>query len=238
MTFLLTDLVEVKTVMEIDIGDKSEDIALNFYIEQISSWIQEWLNRDLELKTRTEFYSGTGTQRLCLKSRPVFPDSLSVYVDGSAYYGSAPNAFDPTASLLTYGQDYFIEIDTVNFDPLTNSPLPSTSRSGVLVRIKDVWPRPTARVAGLLSPFLTRDYGSIKVTYEAGYTADTLPAVIRSAANLGVARMRYIFPLGMEIGSESYEERSISLVTERKNYIMALIYPMIWSHRNWNWGLG
>ena len=223
---LYTDIFEVKTILSIALGDNSEDIALNFYIEQASSWIDEYLNRpDISLKSRTEYYNGTGTQRLCLKSRPVYTDPpIQVFLDEAAYYGSSSGSFG-AGTELTYGSDFALILDEPN----------GTSRSGILVRLHDFWPKPAIRQVGYLSPFIAIGYGTIKVIYTGGYTVDTLPAMLRGAANLLVARMRYIFPLGMELSSESYEDRSIAMGTERRDYLMAMVKPMLFSFRNWKW---
>ena len=67
---LYSDLREIKSVMGIDPGDTSVDKSLNFYIEQASAWIEELLNRPgMSYKSRTEYYKGTGTQKILLKSR-------------------------------------------------------------------------------------------------------------------------------------------------------------------------
>lgn len=221
--FNLTDINEVKKVLEIDPDDTSEDVILGFYIEQASSLISEYLDRDLEQKSRTEYYPGTGTQRLLLRSRPVLVNpTIQVSIDGYGYYGSTSGAFTSPNSVLTFGQDFCVEtLDGVE------------SRTGILVRINNLWPRPSARQTGYLSPFIVPSYGNVKVVYTGGYTIDSLPAQIRSACNLLVSRIRYMMPLGMEIGSESYEERSISLVSERRDYLMGVVKQLLFSRRNW-----
>ena len=110
-----------------------------------------------------------------------------------------------------------------------------SSRSGILVRMQGYWFKPSVRQKGLLTPFIGNAYGNIKVVYTAGYTIDNLPSQLRAATNFLIARMRAILPLGMEVASESYEERSISLIAERRDYLLAIIKPMIYSYRNWSW---
>jgi hypothetical protein len=223
---LLTDLSELKRVLELDPDDPSEVAKLNFFIEQASDWILEYLNRkDIEKKSRTEYYDGTGTLELNLKARPVFTTTaIRAFVDEAGYYGQTSGGFASTSE-LTYGDDFFLKIDQSD----------GTSRCGILVRRGRHWPQPNVRTRGLLAPFIGEGYGCVKVIYTGGYTVDTLPAAIRGACNLLVARMRYIYPLGMQIGSESYEERHISLVDKNKNYFMSLVAPMLFSYRNWKW---
>ena len=224
---LLTDLRELKKYLDIEPGDTSEDSKLSFFVEHASQWIEELLDRPgLSFKSRTEFYQGTGTQRLPVRSRPVYTSpTVQVFVDDVGYFGSASGSFASTTA-LTYGTDFAVQVDQED----------GTSRSGILLRLNDTWPKPQVRQFGYLSPFVWSAQGNVKVIYTAGYTVDTLPSVFRLAVNLLVARMRYLFPLGMEIGSESYEERSISLIADRKDYLIAQIRPMLWNYRNWTFG--
>ena len=224
---LMTDLRELKKVLEIDNADTSEDSKLLFFIEHISNWMEEWCGRDFTYKSRTEFYKGSGTQKLLLRARPVYPapsgsySQLTVYEDEAGYFGTAPDAFSSDA--LTYGEDYTLDIDQDN----------GSSRSAILYRINGYWTRPWYRQRGLLSPFLGTDLGSYKVTYTAGYTVDTLPAVFREATNLGVARLRYVWPLGLPLSSESYEERSISVLGDVRGYMFSMVKDWIFTMKNW-----
>jgi len=223
---LLTDLTELKAILEIDPNNTTEDVKLNFLITWASAWIEEILNRPgFSYSVRTEYYNGTGTQRITLRGRPVFQSPTpQVWVDDHGYYGARSGAFDGDNEELTYGNDFTIAWDQPD----------GTSRSAILVRIGNYWDKPTVRSAGLLSPYIGPAFGNVKVTYAAGYTVDTLPVVFRMATNLLVARMRYLLPIGMEIGSESYEERSISVISDSKQYLTGLIRPMILPYRNWS----
>jgi len=226
---ILTDIHELKSILEIDPGNKVEDKKLLFLIEMASDWIEEYTNRKFFWKSRTEYYDGTGTQELRLRARPVYTTpTIAVRVDEGGYFGSVTNSFG-TNTALTYGDDFALRLDQEDG---------TSSRSGILVRIDDIWPRPRIRQRGLLSPSIGRGYGTIKVTYTAGYSVDTLPATIRLACNLLVARLRVILPLGAESTSEGYEDRSISIVTSEKTKLMALVRPLLVAHRNWNFGHG
>jgi hypothetical protein len=225
----LIDLQELKILLEIDPNNDSEDVKLTFFIEYATSIIEEILNRPgLGKQSRTEFHSGTGTNRLLLKHRPVFTTpAIEVYTDDGGYYATASGSFNVSTSLLTYGSDYTLQIDQPD----------GTSRCGILVRIGDFWKKRNYRQTGLLSPFLGDGFGNIKVVYTGGYTMDTLPPAIRQAMVLMIARMRYILPLGLELTSESYEERSISMggswAGANRNYFLTLVKPMLLSFRNW-----
>lgn len=223
---LLTNLRELKKTLELDDTDTVEDLRLTFLVEQASAWIEELIGRKLEQKSRTEFYGGDGTPQLTLRSRPLYATPTpQVWVDENAYFGTASGAFDSTTA-LTYGTGFCVDIDQDDG---------FSSRSGILIRIGGVWPRAVVRRHGLLSPSRGPSFGSIKVTYTAGFTEDTLPPQLRAACNFLVARMRYVLPLGVELNSENYQERSISVVTQEKSKLLALVWPLILPFRNWKW---
>jgi hypothetical protein len=232
---LWCDIREIKTLMEIDPADTGADKIILLLAEWASNWIEEILHRDFSYKQRVQVYRGTGTQRLALRNRPVFPltgtsNQIAVVVDEGANYGFATGAFTNAGQTsaqpaLIFGTDFTLIMDG---DDQT------TSRSGILIRLNDLWSKPIVRQAGYLSPFITDDTGSIRVTYTAGYTIDTLPGQLRLAANALVARLKYLFPNFMEISSEGYEERSLSYAANRDKYVMSMIYPLILNFRNWH----
>ena len=221
-----TDLRELKIYLEIDPNNHNEDKVLSLLIDHASSWIEELLGRKIFYQSRTEYYNGTGTQKLLLKVRPVFTTpTIQVYVDSAGYFGSASGAFDSSTTALTYGTDFCLQVDQDN----------GTSRSGILIRINNYWQKRPMREVGYLSPYVGPSFGSIKIVYTAGWTIDSMPGAFRMAVNLLVARMRYILPLGLELNSESYEERSISIVTSEKDKLITLVKPIIMPFRNWKW---
>lgn len=220
---LLSDIREFKASAGISPENTREDKKILFCLEWASEWIEEHLNRGLALKSRTEYYDGTGAQTIQLKARPVYTTpAIAVSVDEAGFYGSSSGSFASNTA-LTYGTDFCVKIDQEN----------NRSRSGLLLRINNVWPRPSVRQKGLLAPFLGRSMGNVKVTYTAGYTVDDMPSQIRLACNILANRIRYILPLGMELGSESYEERHITLVTRQKDYLMGFVKPFLFNFRNW-----
>ena len=227
---LITDLKEIKTILDIDQANSSQDAKLLLYAEWATNIISTYLGREqdgIDYKSRTQFYNGSGTQRLLLRNRPVYPNppdpysDLAVYVDESAYYGTATDAFAST-TLLTYGEDYTLQIDQSD----------GSSRSAILIRISEYWPKPPMRQAGLLSPFVGQDIGSIKVVYTAGWTLDTLPAAFRLAANMIIAQLRELFPAGRWLTGESYEERSISFMIRD---FWDLLESILGPYRNLRW---
>lgn len=222
---LFNDLIELHTLLEIEPDNKAEDAKLLLMCRIASDWICQIINRPgMSLAPRTEFYGGPGTQKLLLRNRPVYttPEPI-VYLDEAGFYGSNPDGSQFQAPALVYGKDFCLDLKEGG----------QPSLSGILIRINQVWPRPSARQQGLLSPFLTQSFGNLKIVYYAGYTVDTLPADFRWAANLLVTRMRYFMPLGMETTSENYEDRSISIIGERKQFLLAPVLEILWPYRNW-----
>lgn len=220
---LITDLYELKSILEIDPSDSTEDKRLNFYVEYASSVIEDFLGRQGRLfyGVRTEYYSPTNTPNLVLKSRPVYLTPTPIIYEDSAA-GFVSGSFG-NESQLTFGTDFELVIDQADG---------VTSRSGVIRRIDGIWTRRGARLAGLLSPFSLRNAGGIKVVYAGGYKYENMPAALRLACNTVVAHIRYLFPMGMELSSESYEERAIGLVPHRQ-FFLSLVKPLLHTYHNW-----
>lgn len=223
---ILTDLKELKTILEIPIEDTQEDTKLLFFIEWASQWIEELLNRPgLTRSTRTEYYQGTGTTKLLLRHRPVYTTpTIQVYIDELGHWGATSGSFN-TETLLVYGTDYYLKVKEEGVP----------SREGILYRDRNVWPKPSVRRTGYLSPYIGEDQGSIKVIYSGGYTLDTLPVQFRMAVSILIAKMRHLFPLGMELSSESYEERGISILANSKTYLLKSVMDLILPYRNNRW---
>jgi hypothetical protein len=194
----------------------------------VSQWIGELLNRPgFSYKQRTEFYDGTGTPNILLRSRPVYSTpTIQVFLDESGHFGAPTDSFDATTSLLTYGEDYYLQIDQEDG---------ITSRRGILTRFKSFWPKLHVRERGYLFPYVIKSPGIIKVVYNAGYTVDNLPPMLRMAANIMVAKMRNFFPLGAEIINESYENRYLSYIMSKRDYLLSQAKDLILPYRNWVW---
>lgn len=144
-------------------------------------------------KTFTEFYSGTGTNRLPLRQRPV-QSVASVYMDFTGYWGEGANAFG-TGALLVAGTDYALARDNANAT--------EQSLSGQLCKLGGIWSRPVAHSAGLLTSIQGDGRGNIKVTYTAGFAP--VPARYQLACMQMVASVRNTRNLGGAVQSESYD---------------------------------
>jgi hypothetical protein len=224
-----SDLVEIKQVLGIDPTNTTQDVLLGFYNTWAANIIELALNRGedgLFKKSRTIYVNGTGTQRLLLPHRPIYTTPTpQVWEDmQNGLWGQGNDAFN--SDPLTYGSSYVVIIDGAN----------GLGNSGILFKNNGYWELPYCRQAGYLSTFVGQGRGNIKVTYTAGMTVDNMPPTIRMAADLLVARLSYIFPLGIELGGESYEERSISLGVKDQNYLLSLVKPLLYPmYRNWRW---
>ncbi len=222
---LYTDINEMKSILEIDVDNHVEDKNLNFFNEWASAWFEEWINRPIVRRERTEYYNGTGTQKILLKSRPVFSTPTpACVIDESGAYGTSSGSF--TGTPLVWGSDF-----TLFFDNQEDG----SCRNGILLRLGTVWPNNYVRSAGLLSPYTQPGVGNVRITYTAGYTVDTLPAQLRASMNFLIAKMRYLFPLGLDLSSDSYEERSISWSNQNKTMLLSLVQPFWYPYRNWRW---
>lgn len=223
---ILTDLRELKAELEVLDSDTVEDKKLLLFAEAASDMIEEYLGRKVGKEARTEYYSGTNTQFLPLRCRPVFTSpTILVSEDSSGFWGTTSGAF-PSDTALTYGVDFGLQIDQDD----------GTSRSGVLVKINRYWDRPYVRRAGLLSPYFDHANGNIKVTYTAGYSVDKLPAAIRFACNALIMRMNHLMPFGFPTTGDTYEERSLQYQLPQRNVLMdQIVKPLLFSHRNFKW---
>lgn len=218
-------------MLEIDPEDTEEDKKLLFLISMASDWIEnDILDRPLFYKTTTEWYNGSGTQKLLLKRRPVYyPDQIVVYVNQTGYFGAPSGAFS-SENTLVYGGDFCLYIDW------PDSPNGVASKNGILVRMGDFWQKPSIRAYGLLTPYLSQGFGNIQVTYTAGYTIDGLPNAIRMAMAYLIGRLRFLLPIGFELSGDAYEEKTVQINPQQKNYLLGELRTMLFPYRNWNFG--
>lgn len=234
MGVLYTDLTELKQVLQIDPANSLMDYQLSLFNEWTGSIFDEFFDREVSYGTRTWVYPGTGNQKLPLRHRPVYPTTpppkaaalpftaIQVTVLEGANWGDAVGGFS-TVPPLVFGEDYAIRIDRDD----------GGSREAILYNLRNYWPRPVQRQAGLLSPFVGPDMGSIQVIYTAGFTVDTMPAILRGAADMLITRLNNLFPLGQQLSSESYIERSIGLTENQRRYLLGVLRPFLFFWKNW-----
>lgn len=209
-------------MLEIDPEDDTENKRLNFWIKMASGLIEDYLDRPGYLKQeRTEYYNGTGTDKLVLRCRPAYPTPTpQVWVDEGGFFGVDPDAF-PSTGLLEYGTDYVLWTDRPD----------GTSHRAILIRKNNLWQKAGRRRAGFLSPFVDEGWGTVKVTYVAGWTADDLPQTVVAACTLLVSKIRFMYPLGLPVSSDSYEGRSVSIRSEDRNWLFGQIKHLLHGQR-------
>lgn len=194
----LTTLNAVKHQAGISLSDTSRDTQLRSFIDGVTSLVKQQLNRDLELSTYTEYYSGNNKPILILRQYPVV-SVTRVCVDNGAYFGDASGAF-PVANDLVSGVDYAL-LDGLN----------GKGGQGILRRIGGTWYGRPYRELGTVENLAPVGNGNILVTYTAGYT--TIPAAISMAVNSLVVRLTTQASIGGGAKSMSYEDASVSYLT-------------------------
>lgn len=192
----LTTRAAVKAQANIAATDTTYDQQIDKLIDGITSLVKRVLNRDLELRTYTEYYSGDASSILLLRQFPVV-SVASIYFDSGSYFGQADNAF-PESSKLTEAVDYAVIWGHSGY-----------GATGEIRRINDVWSTRTSRTSGRLPDLPPNPIGNIKVTYSAGFAQ--IPQAIQMAVNSEVYRACQQ-PLG-PVSSNSYEGASESFLS-------------------------
>lgn len=199
----ITTISAVKTHLGITTTD--EDTALTQWLTQVEAAIKAHVGGPIESEAVTEYYSGNGTNRLCLRNVPV-QSITSVYLDDGAYFGTSSSPF-AAATQLVAGTDYALEVNQP-----TGGAIASTT--GVLYRLNGLWPRLYGRQGGLLNAIPTNGLGNIKVTYVCGWA--TVPADIVLAVHQMMATIRQSAENGQPVQSESLDYWSATYLDPSK----------------------
>lgn len=204
---MITGVSEVKTF--IGVTDTSETAFLDQLVASVDASIKKWIDRDIEQATYTDYYSGNNSKVLVLNEYPVANAAAvtGVYQDDFAYWGQAPNAFDPTLSVLVQGTNYAVVLDGRGGEA-------STAR---LFRLDGVWAGRWEFKRGLLTPGLKSGVGNIKVTYTAGYAAGAIPQDLQLAFWQICAQVRAARSLGRPMKSEGLGEYHYDLEEQIKD---------------------
>jgi hypothetical protein len=192
-----TTKTNIKTLL--GIADTSLDNVIDLLIPQAEELVKGYLQREIEETTYTEYYSGTGNQILILNQSPV-QSVTSVYENPGGFYGDGLNAF-PASSELVQGTNFVLRKD--------HATTTEASSSGILYRLRTVWPRPSRTQRDQLASAPGTGKGNIKVIYTAGW--ETVPADIQFATNRLVTSMLESRSRSGRIQSESIEDYSYSL---------------------------
>lgn len=166
---------------------------VNVYIKSIDSGTQVTLTQNCtQTLTATSLYFG-----------------INVWEDDLAYYGSVPTSFAST-SQLTWGGDFTVRADQID----------GSSRSGMILRMNDVWNTLYVRPSGNLSQLIATGLGNIRVQAAVGWA--TTPPDLEMAVIRVIAKIRNSRLYGDTIGSESKSDAGGSY-----NYSMAPFRSLI-----------
>ncbi len=195
----LTSRDNVKLLLSIATADTSKDALLDLLIAEADVIIENYLDRRIEQATYTEFYGGSGDERLFLKNYPV-TSITSIHLDNGGYFGDGPDSF-AADTLLTEGSDYVLNKDDASAT--------AVSRSGEVFRINGIWDRQRTRKRGQLCSAPSSGMGNIKVVYVGGYLV--VPKDLEHCANRVVVSIYNSRKLSSVIASESFEDYSYNL---------------------------
>lgn len=78
----LVSVSEYKVSLSIDPADQNADSLLTIYQSEIEGWVKNYIGRDLETATYTEYYDGNGTNELILNQYPVTSVTKIEFYDG------------------------------------------------------------------------------------------------------------------------------------------------------------
>jgi hypothetical protein len=215
---MLADITALKHHLRIATSNVSEDFQLNQALRWADAAIKAELHRpNLDVpQTYVDYYDGTNTPLIVLRQCPV-TSVASVYLDRSGYWNQGAGAYAATTQ-LTAGVDYALRPD---------APDGVTSLAGLLVRVNGVWPPVSLRVRGLLAAYLTDSYGSIQVTYTAGYAI--VPPDLEMAVCLVAAGIRQTRGTGAPINSENWDGYSYKTVATVDP--LAIVRPILAKYR-------
>lgn len=220
-----SDLNELKTMLEINLDDRSEDVRLSFWLKMACAVLEQYTGPVFRME-RTEYHGGNGTPRLVLKCRPAYTNPIPrVWVDRAGKFGQASGSFAAVTE-LKFGDDFVLWLDSSKDD--------TRSDRAILLRSAGLWERVGVRKAGLLSPYEEENPGTIKVVYTGGYYAEDLPYDMILACVQTVSRIRFMMPLGLPLGSDSDKDGrniTIHIGSNERNWLIGQVKHLLWNHK-------
>lgn len=172
------------------------DGQITALINGVTNQVIHYLQRDIQLKTYTEYHSGNNSAYLQLRQYPV-RSVTRVSFDPGGFAGQAPGAF-PSSGDLIQGVDFYLMPGQHGI-----------GSSGVLRRINafDGWYGRASRKSHLVGNQPPLESGNILVVYEAGF--DPIPPAIQMSVNTLIWRQVLSAQRGGQIAqSNSYEDAS------------------------------
>jgi hypothetical protein len=135
---------------------------------------------------------------------------VNAWEDINGYFGAMPGSF-ASGTQLTWGSDFGIRADLPD----------GSSRSGMLLRINQVWNTHYLRGGDMLSSMNATGMGNIRVQGMFGWP--TVPADIEAFVIRVIVRMRNSRRYGQAVNSESFEQYSYSLASEAKGLALGML---------------
>lgn len=176
-------------------GIKNNDLdsVLVTWIAQCEVAIARKIKRQISQVELTEFYSGTGTNTLWLRGTPV-QSITSLSIDDAGYAGQGPGGY---TEVMQAGTDYALFVDQPTGSGIA-------SMSGRVWKINGTWPRPQASI-GALNSVPGDGMGNIKITYVAGWPADSMPPDLVLAVTQMVVQIKSTRGDGVPLQSEGMD---------------------------------
>lgn len=208
----ISTVTRVKVLLGIDADDESQDALLAQLLAGVEAVVEGYCHREFASSTRTEYHTGSGGHRLLLRRRPV-SSVAAVYLDVNGYFGQAAGAF-ATATLLTPGVDYVLELDAASAAP--TGALRRLGGGGGAAGSWHSWPAgpypdgPAGTLTeGRSGPVWPAVPGCLKVTYTAGFSA--MPADLMLAVDQIAARVYHEGGFGgRAVMSEKLEDYAVT----------------------------
>lgn len=216
----LASITALKLHIGIPAATTEQDALLTQLLDQASAAIEAYCQRKFEAGSRTEYYSGDGTESLLLRHTPV-QSIANVWLDADGYWGDGASAF-ASADLLVAGTDYALARD--------NASDSEVSRSGILRRIGNVWPAARQQPDGMITVVNGTGVGNVKVEYSYGYTevpADLQLACVQLAGQVFKNR-------DMSLTQEQYEDYSYTrAVAADVAQMIGSVASLLRPHKKW-----
>lgn len=201
-------------------GDSSA--ADQAVLDAADAAVKSWIRWNPEQATYTKYLDGTGTPELVLPGLPVTQTITTVHLDTLGGYGQVPDSF-AAATLLTLGVNYLHDAER---GVLRMWRVPTTAFLG--------WPAvvgPGLAWAGLTThgarpAYWPRIPGCVKVVWQNGYAAGSVPADLAAAVVQLAAWLRENQPTGgLFENSQNYIDASTGLAQYAAEVIGSLSVP-------------
>lgn len=200
----LATLEMLKTVPTLK---RQSEPFLELLLRMADQMVKDWLKRDVEQKTYTEYYDGTGSPNIVLRQYPV-SSITSLHFDPVGYSGQRAGGFG-SQTLLTAGTQYMLHLDSGGV--VSNRGIVEAI-GGIGIWFPGAYPLvgSMGKLAARRAPFWPVGKGNIKVVYTAGYAPGEVPMSIVAATINIVAFMLANMPAGGILQNESLGAYSYS----------------------------